>query len=109
MYRKIVRLGRKGQISLPQRLRELWGISENSKLLIIFDEDHAIIRPIKKLSVEEGAGILGPPSEDEVEYAALDPELIPLYFEEKYRRKKSGKIRNSRNTQSSCVEWKRVK
>ncbi|RLF23413.1 MAG: hypothetical protein DRN15_06220 [Thermoprotei archaeon] len=80
-----VKVRKKGQITLPAEIRRAWGISEGSELILLYDERKAIIKPIKEIKVREYSGALGSPEEDEVLFSIIDPELIPLYFKEKYK------------------------
>lgn len=79
-----VRVRKKGQLTLPIEIRRAWRLSENSEIIFIYDEKGAIIKPRRKIRVRDCSGALGEPSEDELTFSILDPELIPLYFEEKY-------------------------
>ncbi|MCD6369329.1 MAG: AbrB/MazE/SpoVT family DNA-binding domain-containing protein [Thermoproteales archaeon] len=79
-----VRIRKKGQLTLPIEIRKAWGLQEGSELIFIYDEEKAVVKPRKKINVREFSGTLGDPSEDELEFSVLDPELIPLYFKEKY-------------------------
>ena len=63
------------------------GIGEGAELVFIYDDEKAIVKPRKRIRVREFSGILGEAGEDEVEYAILDLELLPLYFNKKYRDK----------------------
>jgi len=80
-----VRIRKKGQLTLPIEIRKAWGVHDGSELIFIYDEEKAIVKPRKKIRVREFSGALGEPDEDELEFSILDPELIPLYFKEKYR------------------------
>jgi AbrB family looped-hinge helix DNA binding protein len=83
-----MRVRKKGQVTLPQILREKWGIAEGSEVIILsVDGDKAILKPLRKTNVRQASGSLGEPSKpgDEIEFATLDPELIPRYYSKKYR------------------------
>ena len=83
-----MRVRKKGQVTLPQSLREKWGIDEGSEITILaVDGDKAILKPVRKTNVRQASGSLGEPlkSSDEIEFACLDPELIPRYYSKKYR------------------------
>jgi len=80
-----VRIRKKGQLTLPIEIRRSWKLSEGSELVIMYDERKAIVKPRRRIKVRKYSGALGEPSEDEIEYSILDPEFLPLYFEEKYR------------------------
>lgn len=83
-----MRVRKKGQVTLPQSLREKWGIDEGSEITILaVDGDKAILKPVRKTNVRQASGSLGEPlkSSDEIEFASLDPELIPRYYSKKYR------------------------
>jgi len=58
--------------------------SRKDQNLCLYDEGKAVVKPRKKINVRGFSGTLGDPSEDELEFSVLDPELIPLYFKEKY-------------------------
>lgn len=78
---------KKGQITLPQKLRRKWGLNEGSEIVIITaaaEEDQAVIRPVKRIRVKEAAGSLGQADSDEVEFAVADPELLSQYYLKKY-------------------------
>ncbi|MHB8565543.1 MAG: AbrB/MazE/SpoVT family DNA-binding domain-containing protein [Nitrososphaerales archaeon] len=80
-----IRVRKKGQVTLPQELRDRWGISEGSEIALVAEEDHAVIRPIKKTRIKEDAGSLGQADNDEVEFAIIDPELVSEHYSKKYR------------------------
>jgi len=83
-----IKVRKKGQVTLPQSLRERWGIAEGSEVMILaVDDDKAILKPIRRVNVRQASGSLGEPLKpnDEVEFATLDPELIPRYYSKKYR------------------------
>ena len=42
------------------------------------------MRPVKKTNIEKVAGSFGKANEDEIEFATIDPELIPPYYLKKY-------------------------
>ena len=84
MQKVKVKVRKKGQITLPLELRKTWNLTEGSEIIFIYDENEAVLKPIRKVKVRENAGILGPPDSDEIEYATLDPELLAFYFEKKY-------------------------
>ena len=86
MQKSRVRVRKRGQITLPQEIRNRWRIQEGSEIDIISDEDHAIIKPIKRTRIQEDAGALGPADKDEIEFAIIDPELISQHYSKKYRR-----------------------
>ncbi len=83
-----MRVRKKGQVTLPEELRKKWGIDEGSEVIILsFDDDKAVMKPVRKTNVRQASGSLGEPlkSSDEIEFATLDPELIPRYYSRKYR------------------------
>jgi AbrB family looped-hinge helix DNA binding protein len=86
MQKSRVRVRKRGQITLPQEIRNRWRIQEGSEIDIISDEDQAIIKPIKRTRIQEDAGSLGPADKDEIEFAIIDPELISQHYSKKYRR-----------------------
>lgn len=86
MQKSRVRVRKRGQITLPQEIRNRWRIQEGSEIDIISDEDQAIIKPIKRTRIQEDAGALGPADKDEIEFAIIDPELISQHYAKKYRR-----------------------
>lgn len=45
------------------------------------------MRAVKKTNIEKAAGSIGKADEDEIEFATIDPELIPLYYLKKYGRR----------------------
>jgi AbrB family looped-hinge helix DNA binding protein len=81
-----IKVRKKGQITLPQPLREKWGIGEGSEISLTSEKNQAIIRPIRKTKLRESAGSLGHPDKDEVEFAILDSEMLPNFYAKKYRR-----------------------
>jgi AbrB family looped-hinge helix DNA binding protein len=83
-----MRVRKKGQVTLPQKLREKWGIDEGSEVIILsVDNDKALIKPVRKTNVRQASGSLGEPTKpsDEIEFATLDPELLARYYSKKYR------------------------
>jgi len=83
-----MRVRKKGQVTLPQSLRQKWGIDEGSEVMILaVDDDKAVLKPVRRISVRQASGSLGEPLKpsDEIEFATLDPELIPRYYSKKYR------------------------
>ncbi len=86
MQKMRVRVRKKGQVTLPQPLRESWGMEEGSELSITAEGDRAIIRPVRRTRLEEDAGCLGKPDSDEVEFAIVDAELISEHYSRKYGR-----------------------
>jgi len=75
----VVRLRKKGQITIPAKIREALNLKENQKLLVLFDGSRIIIEvpkniPKKYLELDE----------DEVEFAILDRELVSYYYGRKY-------------------------
>jgi AbrB family looped-hinge helix DNA binding protein len=83
-----LRVRKKGQVTLPQSLREKWGIDEGSEVIIVsVDDDKAVLKPIRKTKVRQASGSLGEPLKpvDEIEFATVDPERIPTYYSKKYR------------------------
>jgi AbrB family looped-hinge helix DNA binding protein len=85
MERLRVRVRKKGQITLPQRIRNEWKVVEGSEIDIFPDGDQATIRPVKRTKIREEAGALGRAAKDEIDFAVLDPELISQYYSRKYR------------------------
>ena len=81
-----VKVRKKGQITLPQQLRNCWGIDEGSEIVITAEEDQAIIRPVRRTKVKADAGSLGSADSDEVEFAIIDPELLSQHYSKKYGR-----------------------
>ena len=81
-----IRVGKKGQITLPQRLRKRWGLDEGAEIVMTAGEDHAVLRPVRRTRVKDGAGALGRADPDEVEFAILDPELVFQHYSKKYPR-----------------------
>jgi len=79
-----VRVRKKGQITLPRQLRDLWDIGEGSEMVITAEGDRAVIKPVKRTIVREDAGSLGEAKDDEIEFAVIDPELILQYYLKKY-------------------------
>lgn len=85
MQKLKVRVRKKGQITLPQQLRNRWGIDEGSEIVIAAEDDQAIIRPVRQTRVREDAGSLGRADSDEIDFAVIDPELVSQYYSKKYR------------------------
>lgn len=81
-----VRVRKKGQITLPQRLRKRWGLDEGAEIVIAAEEDRAVIRPVRRTRVKDDAGALGQADTDEVKLAIMDPELIFQHYSKKYPR-----------------------
>lgn len=81
-----IRIRRKGQITLPVELRRALGIKEGSELIFIQTKEGVVLKPLKKTIVRESAGALGTGSKEELPFATLDSELIPHYYEGKYKR-----------------------
>ena len=85
--RKIVsHVRKKGQITLPAKLRKAFSISEGSELVFIPTREGIMIKPVRKTNVAEFSGALGEGDVDELELATLDPEFLPQYFRKKYGR-----------------------
>jgi len=85
MQKVRVRVRKKGQITLPQDLRNQWELNEGSEISLISDGDHAVIRPIRRTKIKEDAGSLGQAGKDEIDFAIMDPELISDHYSKKYR------------------------
>jgi AbrB family looped-hinge helix DNA binding protein len=85
MQKVSIRVRKKGQITLPQDLRNLWELGEGSQITLIAEGDHAIIRPIRRTKIREDAGSLGQATKDEIDFAIMDPELISQHYAKKYR------------------------
>lgn len=81
-----LRVRKKGQITLPQRLRKRWGLDAGAEIVIAAEEDCAVIRPVRRTRVKDDAGALGRADTDEVELAIMDPELISQHYSKKYPR-----------------------
>lgn len=81
-----IRIRRKGQITLPVELRRTLGVREGSELIFIQTKEGVVLKPLKKTRVRESAGALGTGSKEEFPFATLDSELIPHYYERKYKR-----------------------
>lgn len=79
-----VRVRKKGQLTLPIEIRKAWGINEGSELIFIYDENKAIVKPRRRIRVKDFSGALGESHKDEILFSILDPELLPLYYKEKY-------------------------
>jgi AbrB family looped-hinge helix DNA binding protein len=83
-----IKVRKKGQVTLPHSIREKLGIAEGSEVEISsVDDDKAVLKPIRKVDIRRSSGLLGEPRKrnDEIEFASLDPELIPRYYSKKYR------------------------
>jgi len=76
----LLRVRKKGQVTLPQELRTFWGVREDSELSLIEEGDHAVVSPIKRTSIKEAAGSLGKANKDEIEFAIIEPRRISEYF-----------------------------
>lgn len=81
-----IRVRKKGQITLPQKLREEWHIIEGSFISLSAAENQAVIRPIKRTKIIEDAGALGPSDKDEIEFATMDLEFLVQYYSKKYKK-----------------------
>ena len=86
MQRIRIRVRKKGQITLPQDLRNRWEVGEGSELALVEEGNHAVISPIRRTKVREDAGSLGQADKDEVDIAIMDPELVSSHYLKKYRR-----------------------
>ena len=69
---KKLRLGSGGEVKLPLELRRTWGLEEGSELLLFYDEEKALLKPVRE--PEERLS-------EEVEFSVLDPLLVSLYYE----------------------------
>jgi len=85
MQRLRIRVRKKGQITLPQQLRNRWEVDEGSEIALVEEGDHAVISPIRKTRIREDAGTLGHADKDEVDVAIMDPELLSEHYSKKYR------------------------
>ena len=85
MRRIVVQVRKKGQITLPIKIRKAFDISEGSKLELIPTQESILIKPVRKTKVAESSGALGEGGEDELELAILDPELLSHYFRRRYK------------------------
>ncbi|KUO40508.1 MAG: hypothetical protein AVW06_05140 [Hadesarchaea archaeon DG-33-1] len=83
--RKTVQVRKKGQVTLPVELRKMLNVKEGSELLFIQTPEGIMVKPVRKVEVKEFSGALGKGEKDELVFATLDPELLPLYFKKKYR------------------------
>lgn len=79
-----LRVGKKGQITLPIEVKRAWGLREGSELVLFYDEEEARIKPKKRIRVRDFSGALGEPQQDELDFSVLDPELVPHHYREKY-------------------------
>jgi hypothetical protein len=52
--------------------------------LLILSGRGILLKPVRKIKVAECSGALGRRDEDELEFAKLDPELLPQYSKKKY-------------------------
>ena len=85
MIRQItIKIRNKGQITLPVEIRKMWNLKSNDELILIIKEKECILMPKRYAKVSDIAGKLGPADDDEIEFAILDPELIPEYYHKKY-------------------------
>jgi AbrB family looped-hinge helix DNA binding protein len=80
-----IRVRKKGQVTLPQELRDEWEIDEGSEIMLTSEKDYAVIRPIRRTKIKQDAGSLGHADRDEIDFAVMDPELISQYYAKKYR------------------------
>jgi len=80
-----VQVRKKGQVTLPVEIRKALKVDEGSELLFIQTPEGIMVKPIKRVEVREFSGALGEGEKDELTFASLDPELLPLYFKRKYR------------------------
>ena len=76
---------KKGQVTLPVELRKALKVDEGSELLFIQTPEGIMVKPVKRVGVRESSGALGEGGKDELDFASIDPELLPLYFKRKYR------------------------
>ena len=86
MQKMRVKVRKKGQVTLPQDLRDRWGVEEGSELSITAEGDQAIVRPVRRTRLKDDAGCLGKPDSDEVEFAIVDAELVSEHYSKKYGR-----------------------
>ena len=81
----IVRLRRRGQITILAEIRQKLGLVENDELALILRDNYVILRPLNTRIPSKYLKA----SDDEIEYATIDPEFVPHYYEVKYRDKKA--------------------
>ena len=81
----IVKLRQKGQITLPAEVRRELGLMENDELVLTLEDDRIVLRPLHSRIPSKYLRA----SDDEVEYAIVDPEFVPYYYEAKYHGKRS--------------------
>ena len=80
----IIKVRKKGQITLPAFVRKQWNLQENDEIILILKGNEGIIKPKKIVSVKDIAGRLGHGDEDEIEFAVTDPALLPDFYQKKY-------------------------
>jgi AbrB family looped-hinge helix DNA binding protein len=79
-----IRVRKKGQVTLPQELRDWWEIGEGSEIVLAAEKDHAVIRPVRG-TIKQDAGSLGQSDKGEIDFAVMSPELLSQYYSKKYR------------------------
>ncbi len=79
-----MKLRQKGQITLPVEVRRKLGLVENDELILTLEDNHIVLRPLHARVPSKYLRA----SDDEVEYATVDPEFVPYYYEVKYRGEK---------------------
>jgi len=72
-----VTVSAKGAIIIPKKIRDRHGITPGSRVRIVEDGDALLIVPARKMSIEEGRGILRPEGDEK--------SLTQEYLEEKRR------------------------
>ncbi|MCD4844811.1 MAG: AbrB/MazE/SpoVT family DNA-binding domain-containing protein [Methanosarcinales archaeon] len=54
-----VKLRKKGQITIPSRLRKRWNVDEGSELIIETRANELVLHPLVSDSINEGFGLFG--------------------------------------------------
>lgn len=54
----ITKITFKGQITIPKKVRDALDIKEGDSIVFMVEEDHAILKPIKKKSLKDFYGVL---------------------------------------------------
>ena len=55
---KMTTVTSKGQITIPKNVRDALGIREHDRVIIFVEGDKAIMKPVRKRSLEELRGVL---------------------------------------------------
>jgi len=69
----LIKIGRRGQITLPSLLRQQFGLQEGDSLAVISQEDQVILKPLHRtlLDMRGSVPVSGPQDLDEVRRQAI--------------------------------------